>query len=264
MPQRLDGHDGSDPPTSQFQAAAPRLVVSTPDVPNNYEFVFDRPGLYTLGRGADSDLRIDNPYVSSRHASIRYAGNILTIEDLGSSSGTQVNSIRITQPTPLDHGARIALGPANLELFIPGAAPSTSWAREQVAQTPTSYDIGHQQANALYQAAGNQYNYHQRYALRIAPMLDRARRLLHWGVGLMLGAVALYICVYVLFGREIVKWDQAIFNAAQPGQEPNLPNISFAPLAMLPVAFVLGFVGFVLVVVALMTRRRAHQDEKEL
>lgn len=89
MPQRLDGHDSSDPQTLVFQTAAPRLIVSTPDIPDNYEFVLDRPGLYTLERGADSDLRIDNPYVSSRHASIRYAGNILTIEDLDSSAGTR-------------------------------------------------------------------------------------------------------------------------------------------------------------------------------
>jgi hypothetical protein len=130
---------------------------------------------------------------------------------------------------------------------------------------PTTYNIGHQQAAGIFQAGRDQYNtYQQRYELRIAPMLDRARRLFRVGVGLMLGATAVYVWIFVLFGREIIDWNEALFSSAPTAQEPDLPDVSFAPLAMLPIAFILGFVGFVLVVVALMTRRRARNEERQL
>ncbi len=129
---------------------------------------------------------------------------------------------------------------------------------------PPRYDIASQRADAIYQSGGNQYNYQQYYALRIAPMLDRARRLLRWGVALMLAATAIYLAIFVLFGREIVEWNRAIFDSVQSEQEPDLPDISFAPLAALPVAFVVGFAGFVMVVIALMTRRRAEREERGL
>jgi hypothetical protein len=141
-----------------------------------------------------------------------------------------------------------------------GSAPNSA-----TGQAPTTYDIGHQQAAGIYQAGRDQYNtYQQRYELRIAPMLDRARRLLRVGVGLMLGATAVYAWIVVLFGREIIDWNEALFSSASTAQQPDLPDVSFAPLAMVPIAFILGFAGFVMVVVALMTRRRARNEERRL
>lgn len=140
------------------------------------------------------------------------------------------------------------------------------WAESADAPaTAAGYNIGHQQAAGIYQAGRDQYNTNQQhYELKIAPMLDRARRLLRIGIALMLAATALYIWVFVLFGREIVDWNQALFSTAGSVQEPELPEISFAPLAMLPIAFILGFVGFVMTTVALTTRRRARKHESQL
>jgi pSer/pThr/pTyr-binding forkhead associated (FHA) protein len=244
---------------------APRLIFSTPDAPHNQEFVIDSHGLYTVGAAADSDVRIDSSDVSNRHALIAYADDVLTVQDLNSPAGTHVNGVRITGPTPLGHGARIGLGPVDLELRIPGAAPPAPVAPGPISPPPATYDIRHQQAQEINQAGRDQYIYRQqRYELRIAPMLDRARRLLRAGVALMLAAVGIYLVTFVLFGREIIETNEAISEAVRTQQEPDMPDISFGALAMLPVAFVLGFVGFVMVVVALMTRRRARQEEREL
>ena len=45
-------------------------------------------GIVVIGRGTDADLRIDHDSVSRRHAAI-HIGDVLEIEDLGSSNGTR-------------------------------------------------------------------------------------------------------------------------------------------------------------------------------
>ena len=58
------------------------------------------PGL-VLGRGSESDLRINDPGVSRRHAELRVSGGrgapSVTVADLGSTNGTLVNGKRITE-----------------------------------------------------------------------------------------------------------------------------------------------------------------------
>ena len=49
-----------------------------------------------LGRGRDTDLRIDDPNVSRKHAAIYWNDGRLMIEDLGSTNGTMVNGYPVT------------------------------------------------------------------------------------------------------------------------------------------------------------------------
>src|SRR5205085_1474239 len=44
----------------------------------------------TLGRG-DVEIRLDDPFASSRHARISREGQVVVIEDLGSTNGTYLN-----------------------------------------------------------------------------------------------------------------------------------------------------------------------------
>jgi pSer/pThr/pTyr-binding forkhead associated (FHA) protein len=66
-----------------------------------------------IGRGADADLRINDPGVSRRHAEIRVmpAANApaVSIVDLGSTNGMLVNGQRVQQAT-LDDGAVVKIG----------------------------------------------------------------------------------------------------------------------------------------------------------
>ena len=67
-----------------------------------------------LGRNLDARFSLDDPYVSRTHAVIRRAGNQVTIEDLGSTSGTRVNGTPITRASSLRDGDLITLATVQL------------------------------------------------------------------------------------------------------------------------------------------------------
>jgi hypothetical protein len=63
----------------------------------------------TLGRG-DVEIRLDDPFASSRHARISREGHVVVIEDLGSTNGTYLNEHPLDGPQPLHDGDRIRIG----------------------------------------------------------------------------------------------------------------------------------------------------------
>jgi FHA domain len=63
----------------------------------------------TLGRG-DVEIRLDDPFASSRHARISRQGHVVVIEDLGSTNGTYLNEEPLGGPQPLHTGDRIRIG----------------------------------------------------------------------------------------------------------------------------------------------------------
>lgn len=69
-----------------------------------------------IGRGTDAAIRLDDDYVSTRHARIAASGDQWFVEDLGSTNGTYVGSARITQPTTLTLGTQVRIGKTVLEL----------------------------------------------------------------------------------------------------------------------------------------------------
>lgn len=69
-----------------------------------------------IGRGPDAAIRLDDDYVSTRHARIASSNDQWFVEDLGSTNGTYVGSARITQPTTLTLGTQVRIGKTILEL----------------------------------------------------------------------------------------------------------------------------------------------------
>lgn len=69
-----------------------------------------------IGRGSDATIRLDDDYVSTRHASINTTGTDWYVEDLGSTNGTYLGSNRVTEPTGLIVGTQIRIGKTLLEL----------------------------------------------------------------------------------------------------------------------------------------------------
>lgn len=69
-----------------------------------------------IGRGTDAAIRLDDDYVSTRHARIANSGEQWFVEDLGSTNGTYVGSRRITQPTAISLGTQIRIGKTIMEL----------------------------------------------------------------------------------------------------------------------------------------------------
>jgi pSer/pThr/pTyr-binding forkhead associated (FHA) protein len=64
----------------------------------------------TIGRAKDSDIVIDDPYLSSKHAMIYRRGRRLIIQDLKSTNGTYINGRRIKKPVALKEKDVITMG----------------------------------------------------------------------------------------------------------------------------------------------------------
>jgi hypothetical protein len=80
------------------------------------------PG-FTIGRGSEADLRINDPGISRQHArvvvSTDESGEVsVSIEDLGSTNGVIVNGQRVSN-VPLDDGSRIEIGSTRMLVHSP-------------------------------------------------------------------------------------------------------------------------------------------------
>jgi hypothetical protein len=73
-------------------------------------------GPILLGRGTDAAIRLDDDYVSTRHARFATNGEQWFVEDLGSTNGTYIGSQRITTPVPVGLGIQVRVGKTVVEL----------------------------------------------------------------------------------------------------------------------------------------------------
>jgi pSer/pThr/pTyr-binding forkhead associated (FHA) protein len=69
-----------------------------------------------VGRGPDAAVRLDDDYVSTRHARIGVSGDTWYVEDLGSTNGTYIGNQRLTQATAIQLGTQVRIGKTTLEL----------------------------------------------------------------------------------------------------------------------------------------------------
>jgi hypothetical protein len=88
---------------------APRLVVER--APGHEPgMIYDLDGDLVLGRGERAEIRLEDPFASSRHARLFEQGNVVVIEDLGSTNGTYLNEELLEAPRPLHPGDRVRIG----------------------------------------------------------------------------------------------------------------------------------------------------------
>ncbi len=93
----------------------------------------------TIGRLPDNDWVLPDPYVSSRHARIRYANGVFHIEDTSTNGvfvNTPENRIVRGQPYALKSGDRIFIEPYEIQASI--AAAPASGADDPFALAPAS------------------------------------------------------------------------------------------------------------------------------
>jgi len=86
----------------------PRLLVERA-LGHEPGIAYDLRGGATLGRG-EVEIKLEDPFASSRHARITCAGHVVVIEDLGSTNGTYLNEEPLTGPQPLHEGDQIRIG----------------------------------------------------------------------------------------------------------------------------------------------------------
>ena len=82
-------------------ATAGFVLLSRTDALERYPL---RPGSTAIGRSEDNDVVVLDPQVSRHHARIRLAGDVCSLEDLGSANGTRVNGEPVAGSVPLAPG----------------------------------------------------------------------------------------------------------------------------------------------------------------
>jgi hypothetical protein len=89
--------------------AEPRLIVErAPGHTPGMEYDIGEGAV--LGRGDHAEIRLEDPFASSRHARLVRQGAVLVLEDLGSTNGTYLNEELVTGPQPLHRGDRVRIG----------------------------------------------------------------------------------------------------------------------------------------------------------
>lgn len=86
-------------------AVAPRLFLEI----NGRMYPINRLP-FTLGRGSESDLRLDDKGVSRRHVQLSAHDGAIIATDLGSTNGTLVNGAPLRSPVVLTNGSLLRMG----------------------------------------------------------------------------------------------------------------------------------------------------------
>jgi FHA domain len=102
-------HSASSAGVADFAGRAPRLVVERAPG-HDPGMIYDLDGDVVLGRGDQAEIRLEDPFASSRHAHVYRQGAILVIEDLRSTNGTYLNEELLETPRPLHPGDRVRIG----------------------------------------------------------------------------------------------------------------------------------------------------------
>jgi hypothetical protein len=76
-------------------------VLALPDHPT---------GPVTIGRAPNCDCHLVEPSVSRRHAQLRRVDETWLLRDLGSSNGTRLNGLRVTEEIEVRPGDQLSLG----------------------------------------------------------------------------------------------------------------------------------------------------------
>ncbi len=108
-------HETVDPLAALQGDFEPRLVVDHADG-HEPGVAYDLMDPVTLGRGS-VELKLEDPFASTRHAKITRHGRTVVIEDLGSTNGTRLNGEPLTGPQPLHDGDRIRIGDSEFTYF---------------------------------------------------------------------------------------------------------------------------------------------------
>ena len=75
------------------------------------------PGEFTIGRGLECQLPLDDEQVSRKHAILHVEPERLSIEDLGSRNGVYINGARVEGTAEVRHGDRLNIGKQEIRIL---------------------------------------------------------------------------------------------------------------------------------------------------
>ena len=93
----------------------PRLIVErAPGHTPGMEYDIGQGAV--LGRGDQAEIRLEDPFASSKHARLLRQGSVMVIEDMGSTNGTYIDRTKVTSATTVKIGVPIRIGKTVVEL----------------------------------------------------------------------------------------------------------------------------------------------------
>ncbi|MCI0746421.1 MAG: FHA domain-containing protein [Verrucomicrobia subdivision 3 bacterium] len=110
-----------------------RLIVH-PDTPQARQITL-KQGVNRLGRRDDNDFTIDDPSVSGAHCQVTISNGVARLQDLGSTNGTYVNGLPVTDAN-LEAGQSVRLGAVALRFEGDGEPGVARPAVETAAASP--------------------------------------------------------------------------------------------------------------------------------
>ncbi len=102
-------------PTGKAAREAPRSLQVTEDgqAPRIYPL---RDQAVTIGRADECTVPLHDTYVSQMHTKIFPKDGVWQVMDLGSTNGTYLNRVKISDPMPLAPGDEVRLGKTIVEV----------------------------------------------------------------------------------------------------------------------------------------------------
>lgn len=109
----IGAHLGTGRAPLRTRSGAEILVVKSESLAGSR---FPLSGPLVLGRSADADIVVDDPYASDIHARVGLTNGEVMVHDLGSTNGTYVNGRRVTTAVRVGKGDAIQVGKTILEV----------------------------------------------------------------------------------------------------------------------------------------------------
>lgn len=101
-------------PPRAARAVPQQLVVTAGSLAGTTVGLTDQQ--VTIGRADDATLVLTDDYASTRHARLFPQDGQWLVEDLGSTNGTYLDRLKVTEPVPVPVGVPIRIGKTVLEL----------------------------------------------------------------------------------------------------------------------------------------------------
>lgn len=101
-------------PSERTAKKGTRLVIVRSERQSGTDFVVN--DVTVVGRGAEADFQLDDPYASEVHLRLQAHDGRLVLHDLGSTNGTYVNGKRVAAPLDLKRGDSIQVGKTVFEV----------------------------------------------------------------------------------------------------------------------------------------------------
>lgn len=103
----VDGRRGGEPDLPPGVTPRLEVVAAMGHAPG---VAYEIGESLTLGRNDGADVRIDDPFASSAHARIFPRGQLMYIEDMGSTNGTFLNGRQLRRPEQLRVADSVRIG----------------------------------------------------------------------------------------------------------------------------------------------------------